>query len=213
MVLTGRVPRCRSQEKLRQQSWKGGGSSDPSVQRGNSSLSGAGRGGRQIPRLPGICARLLQLERWARALSTCRCLHPLIPLGRGGGGALSLGRLHAPHARASACKCDPKTWRLPRRRWGPWSLPAPARAARGFLLWGARHVAMENSEGPGRSRSRRGREGGPGDVRALPPEDGPASHSSARNASLPPPRSFPRNFHGDLSTRGVVGAEFPARTA
>lgn len=73
---------------------------------------------------------------------------------------------------------------------------------------------METSEGPGRSLSRRGREGAWGTLGPFLHEVGlRVSYPPSRNAALPPPRPFLRNFHGDLPSRGVEGNAFPPRTA
>lgn len=185
-ALSPPLPFLGSSGKLRQQTLNGEGALGPFLSAGKQLLGPqVGRGERLS--ISKCCARFLKLERWAPALTTCRCLHPLILLGRGGGSVVT----------ASACACDPKTWHLPRRGWGPWGLPAPVRAAQGFLLWGARRVAMETSEGPGRSRSRRGREGAPGTF-------GPfLGRMGLRVTHQPATRPFPRPDHSQGISTGI----------
>lgn len=78
-------------------------------------------------------------------------------------------------------------------------------------MWRARRVARETSEGPRRSRSRRGREGASRTLDPFLPGKGLRITRQPKE-SLAPPRLFLRNFHGDLSSCSVEGVEFPPQT-
>lgn len=77
-------------------------------------------------------------------------------------------------------------------------------------MWRARRVARETSEGPRRSRSRRGREGASRTLDPFLPGKG-LRITRQPEESLAPPRLFLRNFHGDLSSCSVEGVEFPPK--